>query len=705
MVRNYVRKTSPPSYTKKQLFDAVAAVQTGSMTLYRASQVYEIPKPTLFKRVKGQRGVKSSTFGRDTCIPHAEEQTIANCLITMERWGFGLSKKELLEAIGRYTVVNNISTPFKNGIPGHDYFRRFKKQFGLSIKKPQSVEVARKRSIDPFTVSEYFRLLKEVTTGVPPSQIYNLDESSFCLDPKKVKVVGAKGTAAHRATSGTGRDNISVLIGASAAGEKLPPFVVFKGKNVWDSWIPKEAEFPNMAYAATKNGWMDAITFDQFFRNNFLAHLPPERPVVVIYDGCSSHVSIPLVEEARKQNITILKLPPHTTHVLQPLDLSTFKPMKDKWDEELVKWQRKNYGVKLPKSVFSSIIAKIWKSLDPQIIQNGFQKGGITPFNNSEVIPVDRYDPTQYRRWCETEGQRQNSAALVTSMTAASSSPHEIVDPIPSTSYASPSELLSLQDEIVVPVPTTSHVLPNDELLSSQNEEVDPVPSTSHFLPANRKMSFEEVLLEYVKQAPRITKKRKKICGGAEIITSEEALVKLHGIETEKRKKKNVGGGKRKIAAQANITKRTGRINNKDAEGSSEESEDGRDFPRSGSDSDEFNFEEELREAEEETQFLDVVSKPVAQAAFNDWVLVKLLLHGNRASNYKMYVGQVTEDVNCLEVKFGRRIGSTSTFHWPSTEDKSIIRGDEIVSFLPPPAFDRRGKFTFPMSFASYNVG
>jgi hypothetical protein len=39
----------------------------------------------------------------------------------MEKLGFGLSKKEVLEMIRRYANENNITTPFKGGARG-DYF-------------------------------------------------------------------------------------------------------------------------------------------------------------------------------------------------------------------------------------------------------------------------------------------------------------------------------------------------------------------------------------------------------------------------------------------------------------------------------------------------------------------------------------------------------------------------------------------------------
>ena len=60
--------------------------------------------------------------------------------------------------------------------------------------------------MDPFTIGHYFELLKEVMHDVPPKQVYNVDETSFCLDPSRIRVVGEKGTVAHRATSDPGKE-------------------------------------------------------------------------------------------------------------------------------------------------------------------------------------------------------------------------------------------------------------------------------------------------------------------------------------------------------------------------------------------------------------------------------------------------------------------------------------------------------------------
>lgn len=78
-----------------------------------------------------------------------------------------------------------------------------------------------------------------------------------------------------------------------------------------------------------------------------------EIPVLVIYDGHSTHVDWKVLQLAEENNVTILKLPPH---LLQPLDLSVFKSFKTAWDTKLLIWQRKNRGKKIPKRIFSKLV-------------------------------------------------------------------------------------------------------------------------------------------------------------------------------------------------------------------------------------------------------------------------------------------------------------------------------------------------------------
>ncbi|CAH2011313.1 unnamed protein product [Acanthoscelides obtectus] len=662
MIRNYIRKKAPPAYSKNDLKEAVQAVQRGTLTLYRAALLYKIPKATLFTHVKDKRGIKSNTGGRAPALPYDVEQKFSNSIKILEKWGMGLSKREVLQLIGRYVKDNNIVTPFKNGVPGNDYFVRFTKAFHLSQKKPQSVEVARKRSMDPFVMYDYFNILKQHIENIPASQIYNIDETGFCLDPSRIKVVGEKGRAAHRTTSGPARENITVLLGGNAAGEKLPPLVVFKGKHIWNSWIPTE-EYPGMTYSATKNGWMKTETFQKYFENIFLPNIGKDRPTVLIYDGHTSHISISLIEKAIANDVIIVKLPPHSSHLLQPMDLCVFKSLKMAWDAELIKWQRQNYGTKLPKPMFCTILSKIWSQVNPSLLIKGFEKGGIYPFNN-EVIPVEHYDPEAYKRWCDSNCKNNN--------------PEE-------AQVAQPNLRSTLEERFNLPsTSTVPSITPQTSSVNSINPEMPSTSSEHQNPPVNNTTSFESILLEQLKQMPKPAKSiRKRVCIGAEVITSLEAVAKLNEKANKIKKPKK------------STTKKDGKKLKRKQVYEEDTDEDSFEEMEVNTSDDDFDLDDEVNDLREEEEFVKYLEKDPQELKIGDWILVKFATK----KSFKFYVGQVTEVEPCLEAKFARRSGSSSQFHWPDTPDVSVIRRDEIQHCLPAPDIHRRGHFHFNITF------
>nr|XP_029709500.1 uncharacterized protein LOC109411362 [Aedes albopictus] len=480
-------------YSKEALDIAANAVRNKRMTLSDASRFYNVPKPTLYRRVNGLSGVKSCSRGRSIAIPFDVESRMASNIKVMEKWGYGLSKKEIISSMGQYLKENSIKTPFKDNIPGDGYFLNFKRRHHLSQKKPQAVEVARKRAADPFIISRYFELLHDVIRCVPPERIYNIDETSFCLDPSRVKVVGERGKAAHRVTAGPGRENVTVLMGGSASGQKLPPLIILKGKNFWNTWMADEGKgFPDTTYAATENGWMNSDTFANYFEKSFLPAIGKYRPAVLIYDGHVSHVSLDIIEKAVKENVIILKLPPHTSHLLQPMDLAVFKPLKQDYDDAVIKWQRRNYGTKMSKNAFSNMISRIWTDCNPQLIKSGFKKGGIYPFDN-DVISENNYDPAALKRF-----KKAKQGPML------------------------PQESSSTAD-LRADLPNIPATMPPDNAEQSTSSDT----------------SFEAMLLAHVKQDPvRDKTKRRRVCNGAEVITSSQAVEKLTKIEDDRKMKK-----------------------------------------------------------------------------------------------------------------------------------------------------------------------
>ncbi|XP_057659299.1 uncharacterized protein LOC130895771 [Diorhabda carinulata] len=399
------------AYTKEDLQKALNDVRNGNKTTRGAAAFYNIPRSTLKHYVLGTRGKGASAEegiggGGVRSYLSAAEEEIANCIRVMEKNGFGLSRDEVLDLVQLYIRQNNIQIRFKDQRPGPDWFVLFRKRHRLSIKKPQSIEHIRGDQVNPWVIFDFFdkltQLVKDLNLEERPGQIYNCDETSFCHDPSKTKIVGAIGGKCQRKTSSTGRENTSVLLCCAADGKSLPLLCVFKGKYVMENWINTEVA-TETAVSVTERGWMETTLFYNWFKMVFLPNIGNERPVLLVYDGHVTHISTKLIQLAQENNICIMKLPPHTTHVLQPLHVAVFKGLKTDWDKELCKWQRQNPRRKIPKPEFTALLTRVASRIPESSIKNGFKTTGIyDPEKNGpnrDAIPLSVFKPDDLKKY------------------------------------------------------------------------------------------------------------------------------------------------------------------------------------------------------------------------------------------------------------------------------------------------------------------
>jgi hypothetical protein len=56
---------------------------------------------------------------------------------------------------------------------------------------------------------------------------------------------------------------------------------------------------------------------------------------VLISDGFGTHETLEVLEFCFENNITLCRLPSHTTHKLQPCDVGVFAPLKEAYRDEV----------------------------------------------------------------------------------------------------------------------------------------------------------------------------------------------------------------------------------------------------------------------------------------------------------------------------------------------------------------------------------
>ena len=253
-----------------------------------------------------------------------------------------------------------------------------------SLRSGEQLSYARAVAEDPEVFKMYYDLLEKTLIENEllnkPHLIFNCDESGFSLEHKPGKLIGEKGTKHLNSITSGDKAQLTVLACVSASGYSMPPMVIFDRKRLKPDHC--NGEIPGSVYGLSSKGWIDSELFEVWFTKHFLTHIPAVRPVLLLLDGHSSHYQLPLIQRAAKENVIIFCLPPHTTHLLQPLDKTCFSPLKDYWNEECQKYISRNPGRVINRFNFSEIFARAWKkAMVPSTISSGFNSTGIYPFS------------------------------------------------------------------------------------------------------------------------------------------------------------------------------------------------------------------------------------------------------------------------------------------------------------------------------------
>ena len=407
MPRTYKRIPAGESrrreYCPKNLQKTIEDMLNGKYSSYEAASEHDVPRGTLarhvahFKRTGNRLKIGE---GRPLRLSHSEESLLVTILQTRAAAGFAMDKCELLEIIGEYLPNVGREYAFPGGKPGRDWYENFMKRWRneLSLRKPELLTLNRALACNKPVVDAWFTLLSNKLTQLgltdKPSQIFNCDESGLSTNPGMSKIITKRAFKKPvQVIPGSGKEQFTILALASAT-QHYPPFVVFAGKNLYDVWM---AGGPDGAlYGTSENGWMDTNLFTNWFKQGFLKwtkDLP--RPLLLVFDGHISHISLEVVNIAMQNQVYLLCLPPHCLRLLQPLDVGVFKPLKDEWKKIIKQWYKDSRMKHIEKSQFTKLLRKLYACLKPQLAV--FAKCGIYPFDptviaNDKLAPAETFD-------------------------------------------------------------------------------------------------------------------------------------------------------------------------------------------------------------------------------------------------------------------------------------------------------------------------
>jgi len=124
---------------------------------------------------------------------------------------------------------------------------------------------------------------------------------------------------------------VTVIECISAQGSRIEPYVIFKGENLVSNWLPNVLP-PGWMFTTNAKGWTNnfhGLQWIHHFDARTRFHLQsPNEYRLLLCDGHDSHISADFVGYCIQNRIELVLLPPHSSHLMQPLDVGIFAPLK-----------------------------------------------------------------------------------------------------------------------------------------------------------------------------------------------------------------------------------------------------------------------------------------------------------------------------------------------------------------------------------------
>ena len=220
-----------------------------------------------------------------------------------------------------------------------------------------------------------------------PSDIWNMDETGFRIGvARDQKVLSLNKQTPAYIAAGNNRETVTIIEAISADGATTPAMAIVAGKEHQETWFDelKDTTAVAVSFSGYSNDYL-AYQWLQHF-DKYSSNLRKGSHRLLILDGHESHCTKEFLDYCHEHLIIVLALPPHTTHLLQPLDVGVFQPYKH-WHAKAVDEALQTGCVNYTKAEFLADFEGFRdKALTPRTIISAFYKTGIEPFDPEMVL-------------------------------------------------------------------------------------------------------------------------------------------------------------------------------------------------------------------------------------------------------------------------------------------------------------------------------
>lgn len=370
-----------------QITLALQALQsTKTLSIRKAAKIYNISRTTLSRRKKG-RSDRDAFAIKTRKLTILEEDVVLQRILDLDSQAFSPRLREVAD------MANLLLRDRDAERVGINWASRFvQRQPLLKTVLSRKYDYQRALCEDPKIIRPWFDLVRNFTAkyGIPEDDIYNFDETGFMMgqiQPHMVVTRSDRVGKPHLAQPGN-REWATAIQAINALGWAVPPYLIVKGQYHLASWTHDNHLPLDWRIAVSKNGWttneigLDWIKhFDQSTKTRVKG-----KYRLLILDGHESHHSMEFESYCRDNDIKTLCMPPHSSHILQPLDVGVFGPLKTAYGRQIEHLMKARITYITKEDFFPAFLEAFNTSITQENIQGGFRGAGLVPLDAKRVL-------------------------------------------------------------------------------------------------------------------------------------------------------------------------------------------------------------------------------------------------------------------------------------------------------------------------------
>ena len=390
------------SAIEDRINEALSSIDLETKTnLSKLAKEYAVPYSRLRQRAKG----RANRFSRTPVnyrLTETEEAALCRYLDVMEEAGL-YARQHHIERVAN-SILSRRPEPELPVSPAWStrFLKRHPEYF---VRTQRPLDIERKEAHNRKDIEEFYerwdRIVKKY--AIAPADIYNFDETGFRIGiGRHQKIITRDPKARPYIESSTNRDYVTVVETISADGDTIPPMVIMSAASHRQNWVPTAVP-DGQLYGTSESGYSnDLLALDWLKHfNKWSAARQQGVYRLLLFDGHESHRTYEFLSYCDENRIIPFSLPPHTTHFLQPLDVTLFSPMKH-WHSEAVDDAALTGCTNFNRTEFFHRLPEVRrKTFKPRTIVRGWRDTGLVPYGPGPVLAQLQDEEQARREWLE----------------------------------------------------------------------------------------------------------------------------------------------------------------------------------------------------------------------------------------------------------------------------------------------------------------